>query len=534
MDNYTDYVMHRDQLVTPVNTPAKIYSGYRTPLRTKPKKRTHSERESPSSIVPDRVSKMATPDPEATPMELTQEEKDVMASKNTPGWGYDLANNMFKRLGSMEKNLLKSMDSRLEAKLDNFAEAVEDQIEEIDSKVSNLSIDMKLTRIQIRKERNRVNSLEVKVNRRNIMFAGFPEKKGETRADCEQLVRDQIAKISDDKFPDLKDCRFESVYREGRFSKFQRRPRDIKVCFIDIDERAAVYRGRFSFDQGIFANHELPEELSHYERQLRPVLKLCKGTKYEEKGRAYIVKGALIVDGKSYTLRTLFDLPDEIQFWANNVRSNRRVFAWHGILCPFSNFFWCVIIIDGDEYDFAEKYICNEKALLFGDKVTSRAILAANDPYECRKLAFKIKGFNQAKWDKKAPEVADKVIRAKVSQNVEIKKFLKNTHPLKLAEAAKDSYWGCGIDLKDDNILRYSKWKRIGHAGEVYMKIRDELLGLSAPAPLTSSSESEQEDDGEDDEPASTVNDNVNVLQAAAAAPTPATEGGEMDAQDTE
>ncbi len=160
MDNYTDYVMHRDQRETPANTPAKLFSGYQSPIRVtkqasrtyksgprtprggggrggriEPPKRTYSERESPSSALPDRVTKMAS----RTPMDLTQEEKDFLESKNTPGWGYDQMEMMFKRLSSMETNLLSSIDTKLQTKLDTFTEEVQEQVDSINTKVTNLS-----------------------------------------------------------------------------------------------------------------------------------------------------------------------------------------------------------------------------------------------------------------------------------------------------------------------------------------------------------------------------------------------------------
>ncbi len=42
--------------------------------------------------------------------------------------------------------------------------------------------------------------------------------------------------------------------------------------------------------------------------------------------------------------------------------------------------------------------------------------------HECKCLGHKI---TQAKWDAKAPEIVDKVIRATVDQNPKIRKFLK-------------------------------------------------------------------------------------------------------------
>ncbi len=452
---------------------------------------------------------MARAPADRTPMDLTKEEKDLLESKDTPGWGFDQMNMMFKRLSSMESNLLSSIDNKLQSKLDTFTETVQEQVGELNTKVSYLSHDVKVNREAIRRERNRNNHMEVKLNRHNIMFSGFPEKKGEKKPDLEKLVRDQIAKIDNEdivrEFPDLENCEFENIYRDGQFKPGQRRPRDIKVMFINVKERNAVFKGRFSFDQGRYANHELPQELAHAERQLRPIKKLCEGTPYGEKGRVYVVKGNLIVDDKVYTIQTLFDLPPAIQFWSNNVRSNLMMFAWHGILCPFSNFFWCTLVIDGEEYDFAEKFINKEKALLFGDEYQARAICAANDPYECRKLGKNIRGFKQEVWDAHAPGVAATVIKHKVGQNPKIQKFLKDTHPKKLAEASKESKWGCGFDLHDKDLMDYRKWPRVGHAGEVYMALRDELLGINSPTVTPSSSEAdggEQENDDPTIQPA--------------------------------
>ncbi len=539
MDNYTDYVMYRGNQAVPVNTPAKLFSGYQSPLRAnrqtprtyktatrfprggggrggrggriEPSKRTYSERESPSSALPGNIVKMARAPEDRTPMDLTQAEKDLLESKDTPGWGFDQMNMMFKRLSSMESNLLSSIDKKLQTKLDTFTEEVQQQVDVLDTKVSNLSYDVRVNREAIRKERTRVNHMEVKFNRHNIMFSGFPEKKGEKKPDLEKLIRDQIAKIENEEintdFPDLENCEFENIYRDGQFQPGQRRPRDIKVMFMNVKERNAVYKGRFSFNEGRYANHELPQELAHAERQLRPIKKLCEGTPYGEKGRVFVVKGNLIVDDRVYTIKTLFDLPPAIKFWSNNVRTNLMIFSWHGILCPFSNFFWCTLIIDGEEYDFAEKFINKEKALLFGDEYQARAICAANDPYECRKLGKNIKGFKQSVWDAYAPEVAAVVIKHKVGQNPKIQQFLKDTHPKKLSEASKESKWGCGFDLHDKDLMDYRKWPRIGHAGEVYMALRDELLGINSPTVTPSSSD----DDG--GEPAL----NSSTIQPAAA-----------------
>ncbi len=335
-------------------------------------------------------------------------------------------------------------------------------------------------RDQMERDRQRLIQEIADARANNLVFAGFKETKGEKRADMITLIRAQISKIENAEFPNLKDAKFGRIKRDGQWRPDQNRPRDIIVTFMDYDERCAVLAGKKKFDANIYCNADLPKEMTFAQRTLKPILEIVKDTPYEDKSK--IIPGGIKIDKKKYGLHNLHTMPEDIKYWANNVRMTLFLMVWFGILCPLSNFFYSPMIIAKKKFLFAEQYIQYMKAILFGDDYTARAIYLAKDPYTCKRLGYKIKGFKQDVWDEEVPKVCDTVLRAKVSQNEHIKQFLLTSHPKILAEAApKDSLWACGLSLKSDRVLNRKNWIRIGHGGMKYMQIRSELLNVPMP-----------------------------------------------------
>ncbi len=219
------------------------------------------------------------------------------------------------------------------------------------------------------------------------------------------------------------------VHRDGRWKADQKRPRNVKATFKDYEERSAILAGKKAFDANIFVNADLPQEWSYAQRALKPIVKLTEGTPYAGKNkfgkpRVTCIAGVLKIDNKKYGLHNLDTLPKEINFWSNNIRSTLVLLVWFGLLSPFSNFFYSPMILRKKYFKWAEQFIQYVKAIMFGDEFTARRILFAKDPYECKRLAYKIKGFDQGEWDKAAPGVCDEVLRGKVDQNEFVRNFL--------------------------------------------------------------------------------------------------------------
>ena len=383
-------------------------------------------------------------------------------------------------------------------------EKVREELAETQSQVIDNTADIMVLKDQMERDRQRMAQEIADARANNLVFAGFKETKGEKRADMIALLRTQIGKIENEDFPDLKDAKFGRIKRDGQWRPDQTRPRDIIVTFQDYDERCAVLAGKKKFDKNIYCNADLPKEMTFAQRTLKPIVEIVKDTPYEDQTK--IIPGGIKIGKRRYGLHNLHTMPDDIKYWANNVRMTLFLMVWFGILCPLSNFFYSPMIImvkkTKRHFLFAEQYIQYMKALLFGDDYTARAILMAKDPYTCKRLGYKIKGFKQEIWDAEVPKVCDTVLRAKVNQNEHIKQFLLTSHPKILAEAApKDSLWACGLSMKNDRVLSRKNWIRIGHGGMKYMEIRSELLNvpmpdlsMNAPDILAEQEDSEYED----------------------------------------
>ena len=476
-ESFANFVFHQSQKPVPVtSTPLKTDNNSES--RGIPRKWT--ERDSPGANTSGQPEKIRPPT-----MASIDDQKTKMLAEGMPTWGlllFESINSRFDEVDNSISKLETSVNSSIETKCKEVKddcyreiEKVQDQVDNIVEDVTGLNFHVAMMREAIWDLQDEQARNEMFQRKRNLLFAGIKEVPNESESDLEEKVRAQLGRMKVEGHPNLKDAPFDNIHRNGVYKPNQSKPRDIIVKFKNIKQKSATLRGKMSCSKGVFINMDLPKVKSSVHRQLKPILKAIKGTPYQEKGRVVLKPDCILVDNKRYTLDTIMTLPANLMFWTSNVKSSLECYAWHGNMCPFSNFFWAPIIILGILYLFAEQYIAAERARFFGDDDTLKKILMSRDPYECKTLGHRVKDFDQSKWDDRAGSVADTVIRAKVNQHDFIKQFLLNTGDKKLAEAAEDSLWGCGLKLDDPNVVKYDKWLRVGHAGRVLMSIRSEL-----------------------------------------------------------
>jgi hypothetical protein len=131
-----------------------------------------------------------------------------------------------------------------------------------------------------------------------------------------------------------------------------------------------------------------------------------------------------------------------------------------------SNFWICDILIDGKTYKSTEHYF---QAMKFVDPKIQQEIQESTSPSTVYKLANsrtgKYKEFIKINWENIKDQVMKDALRAKFTQNADLKKKLIETGNVKLVEASPtDSYWGHGKDKKGLNKL-----------GKLLEEIRDEI-----------------------------------------------------------
>ena len=74
---------------------------------------------------------------------------------------------------------------------------------------------------------------------------------------------------------------------------------------------------------------------------------------------------SLIIKGKTYTIKNLSSLPEEINRYNATSKSDDTSLGFFGELNSMSNFHWCSFTVDNITYHSAEQFIQNAKAKFF-------------------------------------------------------------------------------------------------------------------------------------------------------------------------
>lgn len=118
----------------------------------------------------------------------------------------------------------------------------------------------------------------------------------------------------------------------------------------------------------------------------------------------------------------------------------------------------------------------SQKASLFGDSEIMQQILSCSDPKKIKALGRKVKGFDDAIWNKVKYSIVLNGNYHKFIQNPALKDFLLNTNDKILVEASPlDDVWGIRMAESDENAHNPLKWRGQNLLGFALMEVRDVL-----------------------------------------------------------
>ncbi|MGE0551464.1 MAG: NADAR family protein [Kofleriaceae bacterium] len=144
---------------------------------------------------------------------------------------------------------------------------------------------------------------------------------------------------------------------------------------------------------------------------------------------------------------------------------------------PFSQWHPCRFTIDGQQFNCTEQYMMYGKAMLFGDRETAAAILAAHEPRDHKALGREVKQFDNATWERERAVIVMTGNRAKFTQNLVLRDALFATRGTTLVEASPtDLIWGIGLAEDDPRALDQANWRGLNLLGKILTELRDELL----------------------------------------------------------
>jgi ribA/ribD-fused uncharacterized protein len=140
----------------------------------------------------------------------------------------------------------------------------------------------------------------------------------------------------------------------------------------------------------------------------------------------------------------------------------------------FSNFYEAKFTLDGNEYPTAEHAYQAIKAKTFGDEAMFDKIMKAKSAQSAKAFGRKVANFKEETWSAKKNDVMTSILRAKFTQNPDIRAKLLETGTRPIANAdPRNKYWGIGTSLNTEKAKDPSKWLGANTLGKLLVDLRE-------------------------------------------------------------
>ena len=274
---------------------------------------------------------------------------------------------------------------------------------------------------------------------------------------------------------EAKKLEIRSCERLGRYVKDRARP--ISVEFVRKEDVEFILANKTGLRKGIFADKEYPSEIEKKRKILRPIYTAAKHSKKYRK-HCRMDNDILVIKGKRYNINELDKLPKSLKPANVTSKTNKTVFGYFGKLNPLSNFYLAPFNYQDNSYHCGEQFIQLKKAELFKDRSAIKRIVQSKTGHQCKVEGQRIANFNKNTWENNAYKLCKPGIRQKFLENEVPRQLLLNkTKGKRIAECTKDSVWGCGMSIHNDDCLDTTKWISQGIMGKLLEEIRSELAG---------------------------------------------------------
>jgi ribA/ribD-fused uncharacterized protein len=141
-----------------------------------------------------------------------------------------------------------------------------------------------------------------------------------------------------------------------------------------------------------------------------------------------------------------------------------------------SNWYLSKFEVSGVVYSSMEQYMMYQKAIYFHDEIVAEQILETEDVSKIKQFGRMVSGYDDTTWNGIRQIIVYEGLKAKFSQNEELRNCLKQTGDAILAECAvKDRIWGIGLSMTDPSRFDKDKWKGQNLLGYSLMMVRDSI-----------------------------------------------------------
>lgn len=145
-----------------------------------------------------------------------------------------------------------------------------------------------------------------------------------------------------------------------------------------------------------------------------------------------------------------------------------------------SNWYLSSFKVDGIDFSSMEQYMMYQKAIYFKDYKIAEDILKTDDVSEIKAFGRNVSNYDDHRWNGVRQVIVYEGLLQKFIQNEELRNKLLSTKDAILAECAvKDTIWGIGLSMKDENRFDKSKWRGTNLLGYTLMLVRTKIEFLN-------------------------------------------------------
>lgn len=372
-------------------------------------------------------------------------------------------------------NFKNGIETRLSSAESSSGEALT-LVKKLEERVNALEIENSALKKVIQNHDSKIQTVETKqVSQEiysradNLEIHGVPETKDEN---CEKKARNVMRDLG---MVRVNEVELSKCHRIGR--KINNASRPILCRFQYYPDRQDMWSRRKQLEgTNIFIKENFPKEVEEKRRKLIPCLQKAR-TLPQYNGKCWLVKDKLIIDGKTYTVDTIHELPSPLNPESIYTPTKDGVTLFYTQMSPLSNFYRVHFKLDGAEWNSVEQYYSYKMAQQGNDPIAMRDIRKAEDGRTCKAIVRNLTDLDRNRWAEVAAEILAKGVEAKFRQNENLKQLLKDTGTNILGEANPHStFWGTGKSMKHKDAFKPATWPQGGNQmGKILMDIRDNL-----------------------------------------------------------